>query len=94
METKPNVGDAIELDEMDIMLAVPKDACALEVTVIMMDDNNETYKVSKRISPAELTKAREDFVNYIGDDYDATYVLSDVGRQWLEAMKNGKESNS
>jgi len=77
----------IELDEMDIMLRVPAGACALELTAIMMDENHKTYEVSRAISPAELYKARQNFLEYIGDGYDDTYVLTEKGKEWLEELK-------
>ena len=78
----------VELKEVDIMLRVPADACALELTAIMIDKDYKTYEVSRRISPAELSKAREDFLTYIGDDYDATYVITEKGREWLDSLDN------
>lgn len=77
----------VELDEMDIMLRVPAGACALELTAIMMDENHKTYEVSRVITPAELFRAREDFLKYIGDDYDATYFITEKGKKWLEELK-------
>lgn len=77
----------IELDEMDIMLRVPAGACALQLTVTMMDDNNKTYEVTRGVSTAELYKARQNFLEYIGDDYDDTYVLTEKGKEWLEELK-------
>lgn len=84
----------IELDEMDIMLRVPAGACALELTAIMMDEDNKTYKVSRVITPAELFRARENFLKYIGDDYDTTYVLTENGKEWLELLRKERSNNN
>ena len=83
----------VELDEMDIMLRVPADACALELTAIMMDENHKTYEVSRVIIPAALFRARDNFLKYIGDDCDVTYKITDKGKEWLEEIKKNNSNN-
>lgn len=82
--------EAIKLDEVYIMFPVPENTVSLTIQANIIDDNNEIQRVSKDISPSEYRQARKDFVENIGDDWNATYVLTEEGRKWLEELRKNK----
>ena len=66
-DTKPKkVGDDITLDTMDVVLPVPTDTCAVELTCVILQEDNTLLKVHKRISATSIYKAREDYLRLIG----------------------------
>lgn len=88
----------IELEEMNIFLRIPKEAVALEVTASLLDGDGKVMKVSTKLSVSDIRERRQDFLDNVedGDDYDARYVLSDEGREYLgqlERLENGDDSN-
>lgn len=80
----------IELEEMNIILKVPKSAAALNVSAVLLKTDGKTQKVEKRMNTQELYKARQDFLDNVdfGDDYDGKFVITEKGRQFLEEMEN------
>ena len=78
----------IELEEMNIFLRIPKEAVALDVTASLLDGNGKVMKVSNRLSVSDIMEKRQDFLDYVedGDDYDARYVLTDEGREYLKGV--------
>lgn len=70
----------IELEEINIILKIPKESVKLQVIAFIPDENDDTKlaKVQANISPSELREMRKDFLdNLIDDDYDARYVLAE-----------------
>lgn len=66
-DTKPKkVGDDITLDTMDVVLSIPIDTCAVELTCVILQEDNTLLKVHQRISAASIYKAREDYLRLIG----------------------------
>lgn len=80
----------IELEEMNIILKVPKSAAALTVEAVLLKTDGKTQKVEKKMDTQELYKARQDFLDNVdfGDDYDGKFVITEKGRQFLEEMEN------
>ena len=79
----------LELREMNIILRVPENAAALEVTAQFIDENGELVKVARKLSVQDIFKARQDFLDNVedGDDYDAEYVVTDEGISYLKSLK-------
>lgn len=78
----------IELEEMGIIIRVPKESVSVTVTAHVMSDTGDIIKVQKQLSPSELRQARADFLDEVvlGDDYDAEFVLNDKGLDYAEQL--------
>lgn len=81
----------IELEEMNIFLRIPKEAVALEVTASLLDADGKVMKVGTKLSASDIHDRRRDFLDNVedGDEYDALYVLTDEGREYLEQIRKG-----
>lgn len=81
-----NPGDMVELDEYNLIIKIPRESIKLEIKAVFLDDNDELTTVSKTLKLSDIQEARKDFLENVedGDDYDARYVLTDKGREWLE----------
>lgn len=96
MLDKPNI-DNIEtevlLDEMNIFVAVPENCIGLELNATILNDKNELEHVSRKLSLNEIILARNDFLTYVagGDDYNATYVLTDDGKAYVESLRKDED---
>ena len=79
----------VELEEMNIILRIPKEAVALEVTASLLDEDGKIMKASTKLSVSDIRVRRQDFLDNVedGDDYDARFVLTDEGRAYLEQLK-------
>ena len=80
---------SIEVEEMNIILLIPKEVASITVNAVIIDADDKTLKVSRRLSVEDIRKARQDFLDNVegGDDYDAHYVLSDEGMKYLEQLR-------
>ncbi len=78
----------VELDEMNIILKIPKEAVALEVTASLISEDGELQRVSKKLTVADIRDSRQAFLDNVdfGDDYDARFVLTDEGKEFLKQM--------
>jgi len=76
---------------MNIFLRIPKEAVALEVTSSLLDEDGKVMKVSTKLSVSDIREKRQDFLDNVedGDDYDARYVLTDEGMEYLQNLKEG-----
>ena len=74
-------GTEIEVEQFNIILMVPKDAVALEVTATFLDEDGELYRAKKKLSASAIHDARQAFLDNVegGDDYDAQFVLAPEG---------------
>ena len=79
----------VEVEEMPIILRVPKDSVAIELISTMFDENGELTRVSRKISVSEIYQCRQDFLDNVefGDDYDAVYTLTEEGRAYAEKLR-------
>lgn len=76
----------IELEEMNIILRIPKEAAALEVTALLVR-GEKVSKASKKLTLSDIQEMRQNFLdNLEDDDYDAKYVLTDEGRAYLDQL--------
>lgn len=78
----------VELEEMNIIIKVPKDALKVTVKVQVPGYDGEVMKVKKKLLKTDLDKARKDFLDNVegGDDYDAKFVITDKGAKFLEEI--------
>lgn len=88
-----NLETDILLDQMNIFVAVPENCVGLELNATILNDKNELEHVSKKLSLNEIILARNDFLTYVagGDDYNATYVLTDDGKAYLESLRKDED---
>lgn len=80
----------IELEQQYVMLQIPKGTLKLEIIATMFGEDNKNTRlmeVSRELDVDEIFKARQDFLEYVGDDFDATYSLTDKGREYLQSLK-------
>lgn len=84
-----NPGDMVELDEYNLIIKIPRESVKLEIKAVFLDDNDELATVCKTLKLRDIQEARKDFLENVedGDDYDARYVLTDEGREWLEEFR-------
>lgn len=86
--TTNNIETEVLLDQMNIFVAVPENCIGLELNATILNDKNELEHVSKKLSLNEIILARNDFLTYVegGDDYNATYVLTEEGKAYAESL--------
>ena len=84
-----NPGDTVELEEYNLIIKIPRESIKLEIKAVFLDDNDELATVCKTLKLRDIQEARKDFLENVedGDDYDARYVLTDEGREWLEEFR-------
>lgn len=70
-------------EEVPVVLTIPKDAVKVDITVTVFEDD-ELTKVAKHLSLGDIRDLREDFKEYIGDDWNALYVLTEEARKDIE----------
>ena len=83
----------MELEEMNIFLRIPKDAVALEVTASLLAEDGKVMKVSKKLAVSDIRDQWQAFLDNVedGDDYDARFVLTEEGRDYLEQLEKNLE---
>lgn len=84
----------IELEQMGIIVKVPTEAISLEIRAKIFGDDGEIVTVAQDFSPSQLREAREQFnLNVVlGDDYDATFILTDKAKEMLDAEERYGQS--
>ncbi len=65
----------VDLEEHNIILAVPIDAIALDIVVKILDDNGIVRRFQKTLKISDIMNARSDFVENVefSDNYDSEY---------------------
>lgn len=84
-----NKREEIELDPINIIMQIPKETVSMELTVkIMRGDTIQT--VGKQYTIADIHDMRQDFLDNVefGDDYNASYVLTEKAQRYLEEREN------
>lgn len=89
MEEAKNLqpGEPVELEEMNVIIKVPKDVVRITMNCTVFSDGMEDLlKVEAVLGREDIRQARQDFLDNVedGDDYDALYCLTDAGRALLE----------
>lgn len=84
--------NVIEAD-MNIIMKIPRNTVRLEATISFFGGNGEVLKAAKVYDVEEINQCRQDFLDNVefGDDYDASFVLTDLGMEYLESL--GKQGD-
>ena len=79
----------VELDEINVIMKIPKDSARIDITAYLIDDNGDVSKVSKTMKAGDIYEMRKDFLDNVedGDDYDARYVITEEGLEFLEQLE-------
>ena len=68
-------------DEVPIIIGMPRNAIKADITVTIMEgDEDEIVKAVKHLSIGDIRDLRNDFKEFIGDDWDALYELTEEAR--------------
>lgn len=79
----------VELQEMNILLRIPENMATLEINASVLDGEGKRMKVSRKLSPGDIFKARQDFLENVedGDEFEAGYVVTEKGFKSLRRME-------
>ena len=82
--------ETIELDQINIILPIPKQTVSMELTVKIMDGDT-IQSVCKPFTISDIHDMRQNFLDNVefGDDYDALYGITEEGKRYLEAIEHG-----
>ena len=76
-------------DLMHIILEIPKSTIWMSVDAKVVDDEGTLQTMRTAFPLEDINAMRKDFLdNLYDDDYNATYVLTDKGRELLEHMED------
>ncbi|MBO5570565.1 MAG: hypothetical protein J6A79_16770 [Clostridia bacterium] len=81
----------IDLEEMNIILRIPKEAVGLTLKAQLVGKDGKLMKVVRKLSVTDIHTARTDFLENVpdGDDYDAMFMLTDEGKASLDEIVKG-----
>ena len=81
----------VELEEMNVILRIPKTAASVTITAVIINEDDESVKVSHRLSAEDIRDARQAFLDNVedGDDYDARFVITEEGMEYLRSLEKG-----
>lgn len=76
-----------DIELHNIIMQIPKNASELTITAKIIE-GDKVVKVQGVYNVDEIFQARKDFLDYVdgGDDYNATYSLTDEGRAYVEEL--------
>lgn len=69
---------SVELEEMDIVIGIPKEAARIRITADVFV-NDKQLSVTRVLNPSDIFNSRKDFLDLAGDE--DVYVLTDEGRK-------------
>lgn len=77
------------LAEQNIILKIPKGTFSLEMTAYLPQiKDGKITKAFKEFNQDEIFEMRRNFLdNLLDDDYDATYVLTEEGKKYLDELE-------
>lgn len=81
--------ETIELDQINIILPIPKQTVSMELTVKVMD--GDTIQTAyKPFIISDIHDMRANFLDNVafGDDYDAVYTITEEGKRYLEELEH------
>lgn len=89
MPDKKSKEKSIELDEMCLIVRVPKGALKLKVTATIQDEKGNEVKAKKLFGIDDILKMRQDFLDNVasGDDFDAPFEVTEEGFNYLNSSK-------
>ena len=70
--------EELELEEVPIVIGIPVNAVSLKITAKIYADG-EIRTVMKNYTMKDIQDNRDDFKRFIGDDWNALYVLANEG---------------
>lgn len=76
-----------DIELHNIIMQIPKNTSELTITAKIIE-GDKVVKVQGVYNINEIFQARKDFLDYVdgGDDYNATYSLTDEGRAYVEEL--------
>ena len=79
----------IELDLMNIITKIPKEAVEVRIDATIYHDGKLEI-VHTGMNMDEIREARQDFLDNVeaGDDYDAIYTLTEEGERYLDSLQS------
>lgn len=79
--------ETIELDQINIILPIPKQTVSMDLTVKVMDGDT-IQTVYKPFTISDIHDMRANFLDNVefGGDYDAVYTITEEGKRYLEAL--------
>ena len=88
-----HAGQTMELEQMNVILKIPRDAARLTISAVILDDDGSPVTLEGVFNPDDIRQARQDFLDNVegGDDYDVRYVLTDEGRAYLEQLEKERD---
>lgn len=80
--------ETIELDQINIILPIPKQTVSMDLTVKVMDGDT-IQTVYKPFTISDIHDMRANFLDNVafGDDYDAVYTITEEGKRYLEELE-------
>lgn len=81
--------ETIELDQINIILPIPKQTVSMELTVKIMN-GDKIQTVSQSYTIGDIHDMRQNFLDNVefGDDYDAVYVFNEESRHNLKELEH------
>lgn len=81
--------ETIELDQINIILPIPKQTVSMDLTVKVMDGDT-IQTVWKPFTISDIHDMRANFLDNVefGDDYDAVYEITEEGKRYLEELEH------
>ena len=84
-------GSEVELDEIPIIVWVPKDLASLKITARILEDD-KVAKVAREMTALDVFEAHQEYIR-LGEE-GFTYSLTDKGLEWLNSLSQGKEDQT
>jgi hypothetical protein len=69
---------SVELEEMDIVIGIPKEAARILITADVFV-NDKQLSVTRVLNPSDIFNSRKDFLDLVGDE--DVYVLTEEGKK-------------
>lgn len=78
--------------ENHIILAIPPNTVHLDICATCICEDGKTIQCGITLYGDELAKARQDFLDEVGDDdYGAFYALAEKGREELAQLEDDRK---
>lgn len=79
MPKKKKKKKQIELEEMNVILRIPKDAMQIDIECLIAGINIDVTTVKRTLTVGDIIKARSAFIDVVGDDdYDQPWIVSNA----------------
>ena len=82
-------GSLVDLELIPIIVKIPKETANLKLISSLFDEKGIKHEAEINLNVSTIQECRQDFIDFVGDDdYDATYVLTEEGKKYLEELRN------